>query len=365
MNRLTLPIAAALMLSAASIVTTPLAFAQDNPDKKSGPSMQERGPANDSAGKPEGNQRGTDKDKSSSSSSPKKSDDTADKRSKDEPSGKKSADKADDRGQGERKSSASRDEDRKSGASDEKSDKDKAAQSETKKPTEQKADKQEPASKTESTAGTEKADKSKDSSGKQAAGDREKADKVRSADLSGDKKDRVKTALRSENVKRITNVNIDINVGRRLPRDWDYRPVPRVVIDIVPEYRGYHFVYVEDRYVIVDPDTYEVVYVLEDTGGSSVGRSTGESGSGGKCSTDLTFSAEDRTFIIEKVRHSHSIKIGELRVGATLPGDVELETFPGEVTTRVSKLDRCRYVVVEDRVAVVDPDDDRIVAILE
>ena len=249
---------------------------------------------------------------------------------------------------------------------------DKAADSDKsdalKKP-ENKAEKQsEPSSKRDDT--TDKSDKSdgsskaQDSARSEPSGDREKAEKVRSVDLSGDKKDRVKTSFRSENVKKITNVNIDISVGRRLPRDWDYHPVPSAVIVIVPEYRGYRYAYIEDRYVIVDPDTYEVVYVLEADGGSSVGRSTGELGSA-RCSADLTFSEEDRTFIIEKVRHSHSVKIGDLRIGLSLPGDVEVETFPSEVTSRVSRLDQCRYVVVDDRIAVVDPDGDKIVAIIE
>ena len=59
-----------------------------------------------------------------------------------------------------------------------------------------------------------------------------------------------------------TDVDIDISVGRRLPRDWHFAPVPITVIELVPEYRDYVFVYVEDEYVICDPDTYEVVAVI-------------------------------------------------------------------------------------------------------
>lgn len=55
------------------------------------------------------------------------------------------------------------------------------------------------------------------------------------------------------NVKHRTDVNIDISVGRRLPRDWDFVPVPSAVIAIVPEYRDYYFAYVDDEYVIVEP----------------------------------------------------------------------------------------------------------------
>lgn len=198
-------------------------------------------------------------------------------------------------------------------------------------------------------------------------GDSAKLKEAKNADLSGDKKERITSSFKKETVKEVTNVNIDISVGRRLPRDWDYHPVPTAVIEIVPAYRGYRYVYVEDRYVIVDPDTYEVVYVLDEEGGASVGRSTGESGSAsGQCTTELTFTAEDRHFIIEKVRKPEAVlKIGELEIGATLPGDVEVETFPAEVTTRVTKLGDCRYVIIDDRVAVVDPSNEKIVAFIE
>ena len=61
-------------------------------------------------------------------------------------------------------------------------------------------------------------------------------------------------------------MNIDISVGRRLPRDWDFAPVPIVVVEIVPEYRDYVFVWVEDEYLICDPVTYEVVAVIPASG---------------------------------------------------------------------------------------------------
>jgi hypothetical protein len=211
-------------------------------------------------------------------------------------------------------------------------------------------------------------DRKKSASDDTKQGGSAKVQEAKNADLSGDKKDRVKSAFKSTNVKQVTNVDIDISVGRRLPRDWHYHPIPAAVIEIVPEYRGYHYVYVEDRYVIVDPDSYEVVYVFDEGGSASVGRSTGESGSArGTCETDLTFTTEDRRFIFEKVRTSAdaSIKIGDLTIGASLPGEARVKTFPSEVVTRVSRLDGCRYVVVEDRIAVIDPNGDKIVAIIE
>jgi hypothetical protein len=376
MNKLTasLSLSAALMLGVANF-SAPVAFAQEKDEKGSSmkESSQDKGPS-----------RAQESNQSKS--------DAPDRGDKGEPSKAKSSDN---RGDTEKSKSASEQRDRgdKAGseksASDKDSSKEKSAgrqdekssnkQSETKadQPAAKKADKAEtaPAKKSDDTADSKKPDDNNRSAGKandepnrSAGADTAKTEKAKTADLSGDKKERVKTSFKSENVKKITNVNVDISVGRRLPRDWEYHSVPTAVIEIVPEYRGYRYAYVEDRYVIVDPNTYEVVYVIDDNGGSgsaSVGRSTGESGSA-RCSSDLTFSQEDRTFIFEKVRtHSASVKIGNLEIGTTLPQDSRVEVFPSEVTTRVSKLDSCRYVVVDDKVAVVDPSDDRIVAIIE
>ncbi|MDO9384307.1 MAG: DUF1236 domain-containing protein [Hyphomicrobiaceae bacterium] len=380
MNKTTvsLSMTAALMLSVAHLSSS-VAFAQEKDDKAS--SMQESGgekaPSSSSS-----RERAPDSAKSTVQDA-----DVSETKQKNAP-----ADKADNKDQSksasdqkERNDKSASDKGDKDGSksrsADRQGDKDASKQSEgkTDRDPSRKADTA-PAAKSGDNASNNKsndkandsdrnadANKSADDSKRAAGGDSAKADKAKSADLSGDKKERVKTSFKSENVKRITNVNVDISVGRRLPRDWEYHSVPTAVIEIVPEYRGYRYAYVEDRYVIVDPETYEVVYVLDDTGGgsASVGRSTGESGSA-RCSTDLTFSQEDRVFIVEKVRSSSAtVKIGNLEIGAALPSDAKVEVFPSEVTTRVTKLDACRYVVIDDKVAVIDPNDDKIVAIIE
>ena len=47
---------------------------------------------------------------------------------------------------------------------------------------------------------------------------------------------------------RLVLEQVEIGVGRRLPRDWDYVPVPIAVVEIVPEYRDYVYVWVDDEY---------------------------------------------------------------------------------------------------------------------
>lgn len=60
----------------------------------------------------------------------------------------------------------------------------------------------------------------------------------------------------------VTNLDVSIAVGSRLPREVEIRPLPAAVIEIVPQYRGYYYVLVGEQIVIVDPDTLEIVAVL-------------------------------------------------------------------------------------------------------
>jgi len=61
---------------------------------------------------------------------------------------------------------------------------------------------------------------------------------------------------------RVNNLNVEISVGTRLPREVQVRPLPAAVIEIVPQYRGYAYVLVGSQIVIVDPDTLEIIAVL-------------------------------------------------------------------------------------------------------
>ena len=137
--------------------------------------------------------------------------------------------------------------------------------------------------------------------------------------------------------KRRTDVDIDISVGRRLPRDWHFVPVPIAVIEIVPEYRDYVFVYVEDEYVICDPVTYEVVAVIPAGGG---GRTYAGGGSGGPRMQHraLRLSEDQRELILQSVRLGREVDVADLEVGWSVPQDIELEKFPTAVLSEAGEL---------------------------
>jgi hypothetical protein len=77
-----------------------------------------------------------------------------------------------------------------------------------------------------------------------------------------EKRTQITSAIKKEKVTAVTNVNFNVSVGTRVPTSVHFYPVPASVIAIYPEWRGYEFILVGGRYVIVAPETHEIVYIL-------------------------------------------------------------------------------------------------------
>jgi len=77
-----------------------------------------------------------------------------------------------------------------------------------------------------------------------------------------EKRTQISSAIKKEKVTAVTNVNFNISVGTRVPASVRFYPVPTSVIAIYPEWEGYEFILVGGRYVIVAPETHEIVYIL-------------------------------------------------------------------------------------------------------
>ena len=69
--------------------------------------------------------------------------------------------------------------------------------------------------------------------------------------------------IKETRVQPVTNVNFSISVGTRVPRDVHFHALPPRVVTIYPEWRSYKYILVKEQIVIIDPDTYEIVAVLE------------------------------------------------------------------------------------------------------
>ncbi|MEO6946739.1 MAG: DUF1236 domain-containing protein [Nitrobacter sp.] len=60
-----------------------------------------------------------------------------------------------------------------------------------------------------------------------------------------------------------TNVNFSISVGTRVPREVHFHPLPAEIVTVYPDWRGYEFFLVRDQIIVVDPQTFEIVAVLD------------------------------------------------------------------------------------------------------
>ena len=83
------------------------------------------------------------------------------------------------------------------------------------------------------------------------------------AKLSTEQRTQITSVIREEHVQPVTNVNFSISVGTRIPREGiELHALPSRVVTIYPEWKTYRYVLVKDEIVIVNPDTYEIVAVL-------------------------------------------------------------------------------------------------------
>jgi hypothetical protein len=84
------------------------------------------------------------------------------------------------------------------------------------------------------------------------------------ANVTTEQKTRIRTVFSRHHVEPARNLNVSVNVGVRLPHSVHLYPVPEDIVLIVPDYRGYEYIMLDDnRVAIVDPDTFEVVDIIE------------------------------------------------------------------------------------------------------
>jgi len=188
------------------------------------------------------------------------------------------------------------------------------------------------------------------------------ADRGKDADrtrLSEQQQTTVRERFRGSGLERnrVTNVNFDIRVGASVPRSVTLHTLPVGVVEVVPQYRGYRYVYVNDDIVIVDPGSYAVIAVLPTGGGRAAGPRGG---------SRLTLAAPDRAFVREHIDRGASIRlgIGAISIGMSVPQGVELLPMPRVVVDRYPNLGEYRYFVYEDDIAIVDPSSDEVVLVV-
>lgn len=91
--------------------------------------------------------------------------------------------------------------------------------------------------------------------------------------LDDTQRSRMSAYLNNHRGPRVDRPNFGVEVGVRVPTRIRIAPLPREIIEIVPEYRGYDYVIVENDIVIIQPRTREIVTVIP-AGVSSSARTT-------------------------------------------------------------------------------------------
>jgi hypothetical protein len=83
------------------------------------------------------------------------------------------------------------------------------------------------------------------------------------AKLSSEQRTKITTVIRDQHIAPVNNVNFSISVGTRVPRDVSFHPLPAEIVTIYPDWRGYEFILVRDQIVVVNPQTFEIVAVID------------------------------------------------------------------------------------------------------
>jgi hypothetical protein len=65
---------------------------------------------------------------------------------------------------------------------------------------------------------------------------------------------------------------------------------------------------------------------------------------------------------IERDRDAGDVVI---RVGERVPERFQLHTFPDQILQEVSKVGTCRYTIIGDELAIIDPNDREVVVLLD
>jgi hypothetical protein len=84
-----------------------------------------------------------------------------------------------------------------------------------------------------------------------------------SVNLSTEQRTQISTVIKETKVQPVTNVNFSLSIGTHVPRTVRFHPLPSRVVAIYPEWRGYDFILVGNQIVIINPRTYEIVFILE------------------------------------------------------------------------------------------------------
>ena len=147
----------------------------------------------------------------------------------------------------------------------------------------------------------------------------------------------------------------------RLGRTSEFVPlavVPAAVLAIFPYYRDYRYVVEEDTVCIVDPETYEIVDILDE----------GTYAPGPRPQVaELTLTDRERVLVLDSIPPDFpqaQLRI-RLALGAEIPPSIELYEFAPLLLDQVPKLRDFRFVVTQAQLVIVEPQDRSLALVLD
>jgi hypothetical protein len=83
--------------------------------------------------------------------------------------------------------------------------------------------------------------------------------------ITAEKKTIIRERVVTRAPKRYKRADIDFNlsIGTSIPRSYVFYDLPPVFLEIVPDYQGYDYIVVGDVLLIIDPDTREIVDIID------------------------------------------------------------------------------------------------------
>lgn len=171
------------------------------------------------------------------------------------------------------------------------------------------------------------------------------------AGINDDQRKQIVTQLRNERTATRTS-NVKVNIGQRLPSGIQPHRVPADIVRIVRQYRDYDYTIVDNKVVLVDPRRREVVDILDDgPGAATYGR--------------IAISDEMRIRFRELARVS-STTVGTTPAGVTSTSNcLSLQPVPEEMVRDNAELRNYRYLAVGNQVVLVDPQQQKVVQVIE
>ena len=190
--------------------------------------------------------------------------------------------------------------------------------------------------------------------------------------LSDEQRTRIATRfserLDRRNVRPLSRSQISVSVGATLSRSVRFYAVPRDVVTIYPQFRNHQFVVVEDEIVIVEPRSRRVVALLPMSGERRAARAStretiGTAPAGARPRLTPQVREEIRTIVMREPACRLEQRI-EFALFIPIPRTVQVCELPAQVVTGTPELSRYRYVVRGDEIALVDPDEYRVIEVI-